>query len=91
LEKLDEIGSELVFAYLVFWEVEFLHEVDEGRKLETFWLELEFLFEDLYVLLGEHKHDALHVLSIRSLFFEDMRVEVEVFDQFCQSSEAYFD
>ncbi len=33
LEKLDEIGDEVVFADLVLRGVELLHEVDEGRQL----------------------------------------------------------
>ena len=41
--------------------------------------------------LQRHGHDALHVFSVGALFLEDVGVEVEVFDQFCQSPEAHFD
>ena len=80
LEELYEVGDEVVLADLVLGGVEFFHEVDEGGQLEALWVELELLLEDLHVLLGEHGHDALHVLPIGSLFLEDVGVEVEVVD-----------
>ena len=80
LEELYEVGDEVVLADLVLGGVELFHEVDEGGQLKALGVELELLLEDLHVLLGEHGHDALHVLPIGSLFLEDVGVEVEVVD-----------
>lgn len=91
LKEFYEVRYKVVLTYFVLRGVELLHEVDKGGQLQSLWVELEFLLENLHVLLGKHRHDALHVFAISPLLLEDMRVEVEIVDQFCKGAQAHFD
>lgn len=51
LKKLNEVANEIVLADLVFRGVKLFHEVDEGRKFQTFRIQLELSFQDLHVFV----------------------------------------
>ena len=61
LEKFDKVGNEVILAELVLWSVEAFHKIDEGGEFKAFGIEFELSFQDFHILMGEHRHDALHV------------------------------
>jgi len=41
LKELYQVRYEIIFRELVFWDIEFFHQVDESRQLKTLCVQLE--------------------------------------------------
>ena len=80
LKELDQIRNKVILGQLIFRYIQFFHQINKSRQLQSFGVQLKLFFQYFHVLLTQHCHDTLHVLCAVFLLLKDLFVHIKVLD-----------